>query len=75
MESSIKYSIIEKLVQADDEELLNRIKTLIESPCEYSEEHKQLLSESLEEYKINPEKTESWDTVKNAITEKLNYQF
>lgn len=64
MNPEIKYSLIEKLIQTEDDELLNKIKNLLEGFYDYSEEHKQLVNESLSDYRSNPQKTETWDEVK-----------
>jgi len=70
MDAALKYSLIEKLVQTEDDHLLNQVKELLESHYEYSYEHQQLVNESLEEYRRNPQNTSSWEEVKGRILNK-----
>jgi len=71
MDLSLKYSLIEKLVKTDNEDLLNKVKQLIESYYDFPAQNDKLVEESLIEYRLNPHNTFSWEEVRKDIADKL----
>jgi Putative addiction module component len=66
---SRKYNFIEEFITIDNEIVLNKLEKILKEErklkSEISIEHKKILSERLDSYKENPEKTIDWQMVKN----------
>jgi hypothetical protein len=73
MDPSIKYEIIEKIVQTQDEEILQKIKSLLEgrqSTDGIPEYHRPILDQRLAEDNISEEAGEDWKIVLARIQPK-----
>lgn len=73
MDASIKYEIIEKIVQTQDEEILQEIKALLESRQSTDvipEHHRLILDQRLGEDNISGEAGEDWKIVLARIQPK-----
>ncbi len=73
MDASIKYEIIEKIVQTQDQEMLHEIKALLDSRQSVNaipEHHRPTLDQRLAEDDINGEAGAEWKTVLERIQPK-----
>jgi putative addiction module component (TIGR02574 family) len=66
MKPEIKYRLIEKLIQTEDEELLKQVEEILES-TDLSEEQKIELDRRMEKYRRGETKLYSWSDVKDHI--------
>jgi putative addiction module component (TIGR02574 family) len=70
MKPEIKYRLIEKLIQTEDEELLNQVKEILES-TELTEEQKKELDRRMEKHRKGEGKLYTWQEVKDRIRKQL----
>jgi hypothetical protein len=73
MDVSIKYEIIEKIVQTNDELVLQEIKALLESRQSTEaipEHHRPILDQRLDEDNIHGEAGEDWKVVLKRVQPK-----
>lgn len=70
MKPEVKYKLIEKLIQTEDDAILNQVQEILEG-TELSDVHKRILDKRLEAHKARPESGESWAKVKESIKKKL----
>jgi len=72
MNLETKYRIIEKLIQTEDDEILNQVEAILEhSQFELSDAHKLLLDQRVADHKSNPQSGKSWEEVMSAIRRDL----
>ncbi len=74
MDSAAKYKLIEKIVQLEDDALLEEVSALLESrrpDYQLPESHKQLLDQRLAEDDAQPEAGEDWRTVLSRVRKDL----
>lgn len=71
MRPEIKYKLIEKLINTEDEAILSQILEILELGSELSEAHKGILDERLSSHKGSPEEGSSWEDVKQRVKSKL----
>ena len=71
MRPEIKYRLIEKLIQTEDEEILSQVEAILEKTGELSDEHKKILDERLASHKANPLEGRSWNEVKEDVKKQL----
>lgn len=66
MNPELKYRLIEKLIQTDDDELLRQVQDILES-SELSDEEKQELDKRLIKYRHGESKLYNWDELRERI--------
>ncbi len=66
MNPEVKYRLIERLIQIEDDELLNQVQDILES-SELSEREKKELDQRMEKYKKGETKLYNWAEVKEQI--------
>ncbi len=74
MDSAAKYKLIEKIVQSEDDALLEEVSALLESrhpDHQLPESHKQLLEGRLAEADAQPGAGEDWRSVLGRIRKDL----
>ncbi len=74
MDSAAKYKLIEKIVQLEDDALLEEVSALLESRqsnYQLPESHKQLLDQRLAEDDAQPGAGEDWRAVLGRIRKDL----
>lgn len=71
MNTEVKYRIIEKLIQTEDDSLLIQIEAILSQATELSDEHKKVLDERLTAHTSDRLSGNSWEQVKNNIKKRL----
>ena len=66
MNPEVKYRLIEKLIQTEDDELLNHVQEILES-SELSEQEKQELDKRMQKYQRGESKLYTLDELKERI--------
>jgi putative addiction module component (TIGR02574 family) len=67
MTPEVKYRLIERLIQTEDDDLLKQVEAILVQGTELSEEHKQILDERLLAHSLNPSAGSSWEQVKKRL--------
>jgi len=71
MKPEVKYRLIEKLIQTEDESLLVQIEAILTQATELSDEHKKVLDERLIAHSFDRLAGNSWEEVKAQIKKGL----
>lgn len=69
MKPEVKYQLIERLIQTEDDSLLLQIQAILAT--DLSDEHKKTLDERLMAHSLDPLAGNSWEQVKNQIKKRL----
>jgi len=70
MNPEVKYRLIERLIQTDDDELLTQVQEILES-SELSEEEKQTLDKRMKKYQQGESKLYNWEDLKERIRNRV----
>lgn len=71
MKPEVKYRLIEKLIQTEDDRLLSQIKAILTQATALTDEHKKILDERLSAHALDRFAGNSWEQVKNQIEKRL----
>lgn len=71
MKPEVKYRLIEKLIQTEDDEILKQVEAILEKATVLTDEHKKILDERLAAHKANPTAGASWEKAKGSIKNQL----
>jgi putative addiction module component (TIGR02574 family) len=71
MKPEVKYRIIEKLIQTEDDGLLMQIEAILLQATALTNEHKKVLDERLAAHSADRLAGNSWEQVKNQIKKRL----
>lgn len=71
MKPEVKYRLIEKFIQTEDESLLMQIEAILTQATELTDEHKKILDERLSAHLLDRLAGNSWEHVKSKIEKRL----
>jgi len=71
MEPEVKYRLIKKRIQTEDEGLLMQIEAILTKGAELTDEHKTVLDERLIAHSLDRFAGNSWNDVKSQIKKRL----
>jgi hypothetical protein len=71
MKPEVKYRLIEKLIQTEDDGLLMQIEAILTKATELADEHKKVLDERLTAHSLDRLAGNSWENVKSEIKKRL----
>lgn len=60
MKPEVKYRLIEKLIQTEDDSLLLQIEAILTQVTDFTDEHKKVLDERLLAHSLDPLAGNSW---------------
>lgn len=66
MNPEVKYRLIERLIQTEDDDLLNQVQEILDS-SDLSDEEKKELDKRMEKYQRGESKLYNWAEVKERI--------
>ncbi|WMJ73498.1 addiction module protein [Cytophagaceae bacterium ABcell3] len=70
MKPEIKYKLIEKLIQTEDDALLSQVQEILEDSSSKSEDLKQELDKRMEKYRRGESSLYTWEEVKKHVKKK-----
>ncbi len=74
MKPEIKYRLIEKLIQTEDDALLSQVEEILEGSSFLTNDLKQELDRRMEKYRLGESKLFTWEEVKEHVRKKKSFR-